>query len=60
MNDEQKADRIVKVYEYRVRATPEYASPIEEDWELVDVFLKWLPNGYVNYVLVFRRQLTPL
>jgi hypothetical protein len=60
MNYEQKVGRIVKVYEYRVQATSEYASPIEEDWELVDVFLKWLPSGYVNYVLVFRKQLTPV
>ena len=57
MNSTNEAMRDIKYYEYRVKATPEYIQPIEEGWELVDVFIKWLPNGYVNYVLVFRKQI---
>jgi len=52
-----EAQRELKHYEYRVKPTPEYCSPIEEGWELVDVFLKWLDNGHLNYLLVFRKQI---
>lgn len=58
MTTTNEAMRELKYYEYRVKATPEYCSPIEEGWELVDVFMKWLPNGYsLNYILVFRKQI---
>ena len=57
MNTTNGAARELKHYEYRVKATPEYIHPIEDGWELVDVFMKWLPNGYLNYVLVFRKQI---
>ena len=50
-------ERVLKNYEYRVKATPEYCCDINEQWELVDVFLKRLENGYRNYVLVFRKEI---
>jgi len=48
--------RELKIYEYRVKATPEFVYPIEEGWEVIDVYIKHLSNGCVNYVLVFRRE----
>lgn len=60
MNTTNIAMRELKHYEYRVKATPEYVSPIEEGWELVDVFLKWVgefDNKHLNYLLVFRKQI---
>ncbi len=50
----------LKNYEYRVRATPEYTADIREDWELVNVFLTYLSNGHINYIIVFRRELVKL
>ena len=57
MNTTNEAQRELKYYEYRVKATPEFTSPIEEGWEVVNVFIGWLPNGYVNYYIVFRKQI---
>ena len=58
MNKEtNKGAREIKYYEYRVKATPEFVSPIEEGWEVVNVFIGWLPNGYVNYYIVFRKRI---
>ena len=51
-----EAMRELKYYEYRVKATPEFMSQIEECWEVVNVFTGWLPSGYLNYYIVFRRQ----
>ncbi len=53
---EEATVRDIKEYEYRVKCTPEYCYPIDEDWTLIDVFLKRLEIGYRNYVLVFRRE----
>lgn len=58
MNTTNEAQRELKIYEYQVQATPQYCSPIEEGWEIVDVFIKWLANGNLNYLLVFRKQIS--
>ena len=57
MNSLNQVSRELRQYEYRVKQTPEYSGPIEEGWELVDVFIKRLPNCYVNYLLVFRKEI---
>lgn len=45
-------------YEYRFNSTPEY-QVVDEPWELYDVFLKHLHNGYPIFVTVFRRKCAP-
>jgi hypothetical protein len=57
MNTTNEAMRELKYYEYRIKATPEFVSPIEEGWEVINVFTERLPSGYVNYYIVFRKQI---
>jgi hypothetical protein len=53
-------------YEYRFKTTPQYVVIEEEvvkgvalpQWELHDVFLKYLDNGAFVFVPVFRRRIT--
>jgi hypothetical protein len=57
MNTITEPKRELKYYEYRVKSTPEFLSPIDENWEVVDLFIKWLPNGCLTYLVVFRKEI---
>ena len=56
MNEESR--EIIK-YEYWFESTPTY-KVADETWELHNVFLKTLENGYPIYVVVFRRKITKM
>jgi len=51
---EEKTARTKIEYEYRFMTTPEF-KVIDEDWQLYDVFLKYLDNGAFVFVIAFRR-----
>lgn len=56
---DNQASREVIEYEYRIESTPKYISPINEFWEIHQVFHSYLPNGHHNFIAIFRRQLKP-
>lgn len=60
MNTTNQPCREIKNYEYRVRTTPEYTAPIEEGWEVVDVFIKTLGEVHITYAIVFRKLIPTL
>ena len=53
---ETEAKREIVKYEYWIRSTPRFiGEPVDEFWEIHQVFHSWLPNGAHNFIVVMRR-----
>lgn len=54
----QQAKREIINYEYLFQSTPRFAIA-DENWQLHDVFIKYLENGHSIFVTVFRKRIAP-